>query len=93
MALNWPEKDPDDILDYGFAVKGFDEGDQIETSAIEVTQGGIQIVSHGIVPGTTETTTRLSGGTAGETASVRIRTTMTSGQRVDQTINIPIAER
>lgn len=94
MPLPWPDKDPDDILDYGYAVEGFDDDDALTESIATVTQGGVTIVAHTVVTTSPPVTkTRLRGGTDGETSMVMIRTTMASGQQVDQTLSFRIASR
>lgn len=93
MPLAWPDKDPDDIWDVSFTVEGFPASLGIAQTEATVTKGTVAIDAHAIVPDTTSTTTRLSGGVLGETCEVRIRTTMDDGQRVDQTMMFRIVER
>lgn len=92
-ALNWPDKDKDDTLDYGFEVGGFASDDSVLSSEVFVDAGTVSIVSHDLLPGTNRTVTRIEGGMPDETAKVRIRTYMASGQDVDQTITMKIGER
>lgn len=94
MPLPWFDKDPDDILDAGFVVGGFEAGDEIASSRIIAQTGTIVVVKHaGVVGLPMETKTRIAGGEDGEQASITIRTLMESGQQVDATLIIGVKTR
>jgi len=94
MPFPWFEKDPDDVLDAGFEVKGFADGDVIESQRIVAQTGSIVVVKHAGVEGLpNETKTRIMGGADGEQASITFRTLMTSGQQVDATLIVTVKTR
>lgn len=91
MALSWPAKDPDEILDYSLDWGSrLDDGDQIETSTWTVPTG----LTKGDTSFTASTTTVwLSGGTAGKRYNALNRVTTTGGRTKDQTVGIYIRNR
>lgn len=93
MPGTWPDKDPDDVLDYGLTITGLGADDYIVSTTATVLTGTVVVQTHAPVANTTSTITRLMGGAPEETASVRIRSQMASGQRVDQTMTLKVAQR
>lgn len=100
MAKSWPDKDPDDVADYGFnwTPKGLGTDTITATSAVVVTpdSSNVQVGQHsvGIVDGADDkqgTVTWLSGGVDNTTATIRLRITTSSGRQFDQTMTIRIA--
>ena len=94
MAKVWPDKDPNDVLDFGFDWGPLidDTDDVVATSTAEVLTGGLVVDQHGPVIGTQKTTTWLSGGTVGP-ASIRLRAVTSEGRTIDQTMILTVAER
>lgn len=95
MPAIWPDKDPDDVLDYGLDVSALigDDSDALASTQAVVVSGSVVVSQHSAVTGKQVTVTWLSGGTAGESCSVRVRATTTFGRKIDQTVLIKIAER
>jgi hypothetical protein len=92
MHLRWPDKDPDEVLDYSVDWTNRLAGDTISTSAWSL------VTASGIVLGaasntTTKTTTFLSAGTEGATAIIRNRVTTAGGRTMDETISINIRSK
>lgn len=97
MAIAWPKKDPNDILDFGFNFAPLldDATDVITSITATVEQGGpsLNVVSASVVLlDPQKVVVWLSGGTVGS-ASVRLRAATALGRTVDQTMSLPIAER
>jgi hypothetical protein len=88
--MSWPNKDPDDILDYGR-----DFADEFPDSTIVSAQ---ILTTEGLTPGPAVTsdklvTTRLSGGVAGKSYSVTFRLTFADGQQVDRSERLFVTHR
>ena len=105
MAKNWPVKDPQDVLDYGFnwspliaQSPDVDDDDQIASTTAIVIEGTVEVESHdvGNVPDANDgqgTVTWLSGGTAGETCLILMHIVTVGTREIDQTMKIKIKER
>jgi len=93
MPLSWPNKDPDDILDYGvdFTALINDPADVITSTTAVVAQGDVMIQSH--TAAGQKTTTWLKGGTPGTPQSVRVHIVTQAGREVDQTVTQVIEQR
>ena len=91
MALTWPDKDPDEVLDYtvNWAAR-LAEGDTISTSTWIVPDG---ITKDSDSRGDSTTTIWLSGGTLSAEYSFVNRVVTAGGRTMDQTINITITEK
>jgi hypothetical protein len=97
MALRWPSKDPDDVLDYQIDWLGdandpgplYGLGDAISDSAWTVP-AGISKESDTFDDGSV--TIWLSGGTAGETYEFLNRITTDDGRVLDQTVKIKVKD-
>jgi hypothetical protein len=89
-ALNWPDKDPDEVLDYGLDWSARILTDTISTSTWTVPTG---------LTGTTESNTTtvtvvwLSDGAVGSTYEVLNRIVTAAGRTMDQTVRIRIKEK
>lgn len=89
MALTWPSKDPDEILDYDLDWTDRLAGDTIATSAWTLADGV------GLTVGTISNTTRitkvwLSGGTLAASYTLLNRITTAGGRTMDQSVKIKI---
>lgn len=89
MALTWPAKDPDEVLDYQVDWTDKLAGDTIATSAFTVVSAG------GVVIDSQSNTTALSkvwlsGGTTGATAILQCRIATAGGRTFEETIALPI---
>lgn len=95
MPIPWPNKDPDDIMDYGVDLSALlgDPLDTIASTSATIVSGNVVIEQHDPVPGTQATVTWLSGGTVGTQSSIRIRTTTSKGRSVDVVAVVAIADR
>lgn len=92
MALSWPTKDPNDVLDYEV-----DWSDWLTASGSDTISTSTWIVPSGITKNsdsstTTTTTIWLSSGTAGTSYSFVNRITTAGGRTKDQTIKIKVKE-
>lgn len=93
MSLKWPNKDPDEILDYEIdwigtaSAPGRTYGDEI-TSSLWIVPSGITHETDSFTVGTT--TIWLSGGTEGETYLILNRIETLGGRTMDQTVKLKI---
>lgn len=87
MALDWPFKDPDEVLDYQIDWTTRLDGDTIATSTWIVADG---ITKDSDSNTTTATTIWLSGGTIGDRYELTNRITTAGGRTMDQTVRIKI---
>lgn len=90
MALTWPFKDPDEVLDYSIDWSGRLGADTISTSTWTVPDG---ITKDSDDKSTTTTTLWLSGGTEGETYSFLNRIVTAGGRTMDQTVKLKIKSK
>lgn len=86
----WPDKDPDEILDYQVDWTGRLDGDTIATSTWILPTG---ITQNSVDQSTTHTTIWLSGGVDGKTYEVTNRITTAGGRTYDQSIDIRIISK
>jgi len=100
MALSYPNKDPDAVLDYGLDWTAWlPSGDTIQSSEWIVTMNsGAVVMSGGLVVDSSthdsnSTLVWLSGGDAGTTYKLTNRIITTDGRTQDQTVSIIIEER
>lgn len=88
MALTWPFKDPDEVLDYTIDWSDrLGEGDAVDTSTWFVPSG---LTQENEEVTTTTTVLWLSGGTLGQTYTILNRITTTGGRTMDQSVNLKI---
>lgn len=80
--IQWPNKDPEDIVNYGLDWTTWLAGDTIATAEFEITQGTVSIVSQS--HDTTKALCRLSGGTLGELAKLVCTITTTTSEETKQ---------
>lgn len=91
MAITWPAKDPDAVVDYAVDWSTFLDSDTIATSTFSLTTAaGLTIGSQS--NSTTLSTVWLSGGTSGSTARLLCRITTAGGRTYDQAIELVIAD-
>jgi hypothetical protein len=86
--LNWPPKDPDEILDYQIDwADRLGVGDTIQTSTWTVPAGITGSLQSAAAQ---NVTIWLSGGTVGKTYQIHNRIISTGGRTMDQTVGIAI---
>lgn len=90
MTLKWPNKDPDEVLDYQIDWSDRLGADTIATTTWVVPSG---ITKDSDTNDDTTTTIWLSGGTTGETYSLTNRITTAGGRTMDQSVRLKIAEK
>lgn len=90
--LYFPNKDPDEVLDYKINWSKRLNGDTIESSTIEL-EGTPSLVIDETSFDDKSVTVWLSGGTVGETILLLNRIETEGGRIMDQTISITIASR
>lgn len=90
MALKWPDKDPDEILDYLVDWSARLAGDVISTSLWLVPTG---IVRASDSHATATTTIWLTGGTLGKYYDLLNRIVTAGGRTMDQTIRLRIVTK
>lgn len=89
---SWPEKDPDDVLDYSINWAPRLELDTIETS-IWIVPDDLEEDSSQISADNRTTTIWLSGGIAGTTYQVTNRVTTNGGRTMDQTVKLKVKQK
>ena len=85
--LKWPDKDPDEVLDYQIDWTDRLAGDTIASSAWTVPSG---LTKESDSNTTTTTTVWLSSGTLAEDYEVLNRITTTGGRTMDQTVKLRV---
>lgn len=90
MALEWPFKDPDEILDYQIDWTARLDTDTISTSTW-IVPTGINKNSDGKAD--KATTIWISGGTAGAAYEFTNRIVTTGGRTMDQSVKLKVKER
>lgn len=99
MALEWPQHDPDEILDYFVDWTFFLEGDIIAGSEFALVV--VTDVNNDLVDDSTLTIVRsaftdhfagvwITGGTLGTRGTVRNRVTTAGGRTIEQTVMLPV---
>jgi hypothetical protein len=89
----FPDKDPDDILDYSFDwTSRLTSGDTISASTWIVPTGIVKN-SDSIGPGSKTTIIWLSGGTIGVKYTLTNRITTVAGRQIDQSVDIKVKTR
>lgn len=91
MALIWPPKDPEEVLDYDIDWTKRLAGDTISASVFTVPEGDVVVGSS--TNTTTTTKVWLSGGTLGETCEVLNHITTAGGRQMEQTVKLKIKAR
>jgi hypothetical protein len=87
---SWPDKDPDEVLDYEIDWTSRLGSDTIATSTWTVPTG---LTSASNSSTTTTATIWLSGGTTGTTYRVLNEITTAGGRTMDQTVTLKIADK
>ena len=96
MAMLWPYKDPDEILDYSLNWTAVLGGDFIETSSWimeENTSPTAVVVGAETITDFSRTTVWLSGGTDGGEILMTNRIVTRGGRTFDQSVRLPISKR
>jgi hypothetical protein len=87
MAINWTAKDPDEVLDYTWALS-LDAGDTISSYTLTKISGDSSIDSDSNTD--TAITAFISGGTDGATDRFLARVTTAGGRTFEEAIYLPI---
>lgn len=91
--LYWPDKDPDEVLDYVHdwtdRLASTDDGDSVMSAETLVTSGSVVLDSPASLAGMSQTTW-LSGGTACETCIITLRAVTALGRTYDETVTLKI---
>lgn len=91
MALIWPKKDPDEVLDYQMDWSArLTSGDTISISTWIVPEG---ITKDSDSNTTTTATIWLSGGVAGSQYKFTNRVVTAGGRTMDQSVTITVVEK
>lgn len=95
MALQWPDKDPNEILDYSIDwTNKIDTGDTISSSTwTDFSSGGLVKGSSTFSASLNITTIWVSGGTAGKYYTITNTIDTTIGRTMQQTVGIKIGEK
>ena len=91
--LLWPNKDPDEVLDYVVDWTERLAGDTISSSNFSIVSGGAALVIDSEGNTTEETTVWLSGGTLDASYEVLNRVTTAGGRTMDQTVKLKIKRK
>lgn len=90
-------KDPDETVAYSLdwlANSNMARGDTIVSTSTKNVTGGISVLNHAIASNRSgHTTARVSGGTAGTTASWTVVIVTEGGETLEQTVQLKIASR
>lgn len=90
--ISFSAKDPDDVDDFTWEWAAvLATGETISSFETAVVAGGVTVDSTAIAG--TQTTARISGGTAGAIAQVRGRITTSTGRILDETAQFNIREQ
>ncbi|MBV8400106.1 MAG: hypothetical protein JOZ17_15410 [Acetobacteraceae bacterium] len=92
--LNWPTKDPADVLDYEFDISPAlvgNEGDTIATLTVNISPNspGDLVLNSAAIDGAVAVLW-LSGGQSGSVYTVTILITTTSGRTVQRSVLLPV---
>jgi hypothetical protein len=90
MGKRWPNKDPNEVLDYAIDWSQRLAGDIISTSTFTVPTG---IVMNSQSKTNTMTTIWLSGGSEGVTYDILNRIITNGGRTMDQTVELRIKSK
>lgn len=90
MSLKWPEKDPDETLDYRISWSARLAGDTIASSEWTVPSG---MTKESDSNTNTATTIWLSGGTDKQTYSIVNHIVTAEGRVMEQTVRIRVKSR
>jgi frataxin-like iron-binding protein CyaY len=90
MGKRWPNKDPNEVLDYAIDWSQRLAGDIIDTSTFTVPSG---IVINSQSKTNTMTTVWLSGGSEGVTYDILNRIITNGGRTMDQTVELRVKSK
>lgn len=90
MTLTWPNKDPDEVLDYELDWSARLATDTISTSSWTVPAG---ITKNSDTSTTTTTTVWLQGGTVNESYTLTNRIVTAGLRTMDQSVKIKIKDK
>lgn len=93
MALIWPNKDPQEVLDYTIKWEPRLDGDTIDMVSFTVSEGDVIIDSYGTANANKDAVVWLSGGTNGIVCTVLCRINTVGGRTMDQSVRIKIKDR
>ena len=86
--IRWPNKDPDENLDYGWQIE-LEAGDAIATTDAQLVSGTITLGAESFTADIFSL--YLSGGTDGELNEIQLRVTTTAGRIYEETAQILVA--
>jgi hypothetical protein len=90
MGKRWPNKDPNEVLDYAIDWSQRLAGDIIDTSTFTVPTG---IVMNSQSKTNTMTTVWLSGGSEGVSYDILNRIVTNGGRTMDQTVELRVKSK
>jgi hypothetical protein len=93
MALTWPPKDPDEVLDYQIDWSDRLSGDTLLTSDWTISGDDSVLVEDSNSISGDSTIIWLSAGTLAETYDLLNRVTTTGGRTMDQTVKLKIRSK
>lgn len=86
--MQWPTKDPDDILDYALDWTEWLDGDTLNNATWTILSGSVVKQSDTIAGN--RAVIWLSGGTSGQNCRLLCRITTIGGRTKDQVVNLPV---
>lgn len=86
--MQWPTKDPDDVLDYGLNWTEWLDGDTLNSVVWTVLEGSIVKQSENVVGNVA--TVWFSGGVSKENCRVQCRITTVGGRTKDQVVGLRV---
>tara|TARA_Y100000310_G_scaffold324866_1_gene387325 strand:- start:14413 stop:14682 length:270 start_codon:yes stop_codon:yes gene_type:complete len=89
--MNWPDKDPDDVLDYSIDWEAALNGDVLTTSNWSISPSGLTVDASSI--NGDKTIVWLSGGDEGVSYNVTNSITTAGGRSIDRTVSISVRQR
>jgi hypothetical protein len=93
MALSWPSKDPDEVLDYSIDWSQRLDDDTITDSDWSISEGTGTLEIDSVSSGSQTSTVWLSAGSDGDRYTLVNRITTAAGRTMDQSVRIRIRPR
>lgn len=90
--LKWPNKDPDDILDYAIDwTAHLEQGDAIQSATWSAAPAGLTLGTANLAGG--KASVWLQGGTSGQEYVVTCRVVTTGGRQMDRSARVMVTPR